>query len=388
MNYAGKSKEKGLWVMAIQSDGNFEILDRLNKNELMPLYYQIGNQLKEQILSGRLTPGSKLPAEDSLARRYGVAKLTLRNALGKLAQEGLIKRLKGKGTFIADEISGREKIVSVIFDFHDQVMPSTIAKIISGIIMRLNKEKNFRIRVDGIEDLPQIISQHRAGEIRIDGAITVRLNEQISRIVPMLLDADIPFVAEGITGPYNSVEIDNRKSMKIAFRHLLELGHREIGIGTLVNYKNEHLLQRDEIARELLKKEFGGVHEEYCFNLKMDDPRLPMEKQAFTFLRGKHKPTALLCTCDVAALPLITQAPFAGIRIPEEFSVIGFDDMEACLFVYPGLTTIRQDYFQHGGMAAKLLIDKMHDCNHRQSHCRIVPELVVRGSCAPPPARQ
>ncbi len=375
--------------MAIQSDGTPEILDQLNKNELMPLYYQIGNQLREQILSGRLTPGSKLPAEDMLARQFGVAKLTLRNALGKLAQEGLIKRFKGKGTFIADEICGKEKTVSVIFDFHDQVMPSTIAKILSGIIMRLNQEKNFRIRVDGIGDMSRIIAQHKAGEIRIDGAITLRLNEKISEIVPLLIDADIPFVSEGITtGPYNSVEIDTRESMKIAFRYLRGLGHREIGIGTLVNYKNEHLLQREEIVRELLKKEFGEVHEEYCFDLKIDDPRETMDKQAFAYLRRKTRPTALLCTCDTAALPLITQAPFAGVRIPEDFSVVGFDDMEACQFVYPKLTTIRQDYFQHGCMAAELLIGKMNDCNHRLTRRKIVPELIVRGSCGSPSGRK
>lgn len=374
--------------MRTQPEGNLELWDQLRKNELMPLYYQIGNQLKEQILSGKLAPGSKLPAEDALARQYGVAKLTLRNALGKLAQEGLIKRLKGKGTFIADEVGGREKIVSVIFDFRDQVMPSTIAKILSGIIMRLNKEKNFRIRVDGLDDLPQIISRHRAGEIQIDGAITVRLDDRKCHVTPLLANADIPFVTEGVTGPFNSVDIDNRKSMQIAFQYLLGLGHREIGIGTLSHHHKEHLLQRDEIARELLLKAFGEVKEHYCFNLTLDDSRLSLEKQAFAFLRRKRKPTALLCTCDIVALPLITQAPFAGVKVPEELSVIGFDDMEACQFVYPGLTTIRQDYFQHGCKAAEVLIDKMHDCDHRRRHCKIVPELVVRGSCAPPPDRK
>lgn len=374
--------------MTTRMERHPEIWEQLNKDELMPLYYQIGNQLKEQILSGKLPPGVKLPAEDALARQYGVAKLTLRNALGKLAQEGLIKRLKGKGTFIADEISGREKIVSVIFDFRDQIMPSTIAKILSGIIIRLNREKNFRIRVDGVEDLPQIINRNRAGEIRIDGAITVRLNDQKCQVTPLLLGADIPFVTEGVTSRYNSVEIDNRKSMQIAFRYLRELGHREIGIGTVVNHKSEHLRQRYEIARELLEKEFGGVRENYCFNLRVDDSKAPLEKQAFAFLRRKRRPTALLCTCDTVALPLITQAPFAGVKIPDDLSVVGFDDMEACQFVYPGLTTIRQDYFQHGCMAAELLIDKMQDCDHRQRHCKIVPELVVRGSCAPPPGNK
>jgi GntR family transcriptional regulator len=68
----------------------------------VPLYYQLGSVLREQITSGRYTPGDRIPTEAELAAEYGVSRITVRQALGALQDEGLISRSAGRGTFVSE----------------------------------------------------------------------------------------------------------------------------------------------------------------------------------------------------------------------------------------------------------------------------------------------
>jgi DNA-binding GntR family transcriptional regulator len=69
-------------------------------NKRIPLYYQLENLLREKIVSGELEPGDKLPTELELIEQYGVSRITVRQALQALADEGLIERKQGRGTVV------------------------------------------------------------------------------------------------------------------------------------------------------------------------------------------------------------------------------------------------------------------------------------------------
>jgi GntR family transcriptional regulator len=71
----------------------------------IPLYYQIMRDLKEQIVSGKLAPGDQMPSEAEHTRRFGVSRVVIRQALGMLQEEGLVVRVKGKGTFVSDAVA-------------------------------------------------------------------------------------------------------------------------------------------------------------------------------------------------------------------------------------------------------------------------------------------
>src|SRR5215470_4771444 len=71
-------------------------------NKRIPLYYQLENLLRERIMSGVFGAGSRLPTENELIRQYGVSRITVRQALSALAEEGLIERRQGKGTFATE----------------------------------------------------------------------------------------------------------------------------------------------------------------------------------------------------------------------------------------------------------------------------------------------
>lgn len=73
----------------------------------IPLYYQLENLLREKIMSGAVTSGARLPTENELVRQYGVGRITVRQALAALAEDGLIERRQGRGTFVAERKTRR-----------------------------------------------------------------------------------------------------------------------------------------------------------------------------------------------------------------------------------------------------------------------------------------
>ena len=78
-------------------------------NAGIPLYYQLENVLREKIASGTFAPGDRLPTESELIKQYGVSRITVRQALGTLAEDGLIERQQGRGTFIAQRRTRKRK---------------------------------------------------------------------------------------------------------------------------------------------------------------------------------------------------------------------------------------------------------------------------------------
>lgn len=88
------------------SDGRAEAGDgRPSRRNGIPLYYQIMRDLKEQIIAGKLAPGGQLPSEAELTKRFAVSRVVVRQALQILDDQGLIRRVKGKGSFVSEEIA-------------------------------------------------------------------------------------------------------------------------------------------------------------------------------------------------------------------------------------------------------------------------------------------
>lgn len=83
-------------------------------NTRIPLYYQLENVLREKISSGAFAPGERLPTESELIKQYGISRITVRQALGTLAEEGLIERQQGRGTFVAQRKTRKHKFETVI----------------------------------------------------------------------------------------------------------------------------------------------------------------------------------------------------------------------------------------------------------------------------------
>lgn len=179
------------------------------------------------------------------------------------------------------------------------------------------------------------------------------------------------------------VSIDNGFGVWEAINHLAALGHREIAFikGPEGNGDTE---DRWSAVHASCKK--LGIRIDPCLTVQLErlerhaeEGRIAAEK----LLRSGKRFTALLAYNDISALGALTALREAGQRIPEDISVIGFDDIEFASISYPPLTTVRQPLQEMGAKAAELLIQKIANEKITQNF-RVRPELVVRSStCSP-----
>ena len=101
-------------------------------NQLLPIYYQIKQNIKTRIVNGEFNPGEKIPSENKLADYFKVTRLTVRQAITLLVQEGLLEVVRGKGTFVIDnenviKTHSYESAGFIDENFYDVVKPETIS---------------------------------------------------------------------------------------------------------------------------------------------------------------------------------------------------------------------------------------------------------------------
>jgi DNA-binding LacI/PurR family transcriptional regulator len=179
-----------------------------------------------------------------------------------------------------------------------------------------------------------------------------------------------------------NIALDHRKAAELTLNHLYSLGHRQIAFmhGQPFSSDSEDRWRGIvEVCKELRLE----MHPELITNLARDisTPELgyPVVEQ---LLASKRKFTALVCFNDIAAIGAIRALRDRCLRVPEDISVIGFDDIKAAAFLTPGLTTIRQPLAEMGRCAAQYLVNRLNRTESFKDHVTFEPELVIRESTA------
>ncbi len=177
------------------------------------------------------------------------------------------------------------------------------------------------------------------------------------------------------------IGIDNIAGGKIATDYLVNLGHKRIATitGTL---KVQSGLQRLEGFKKSLKKNNIPIREEYILegDYSRRSARAGMEK----LLSLQERPTAVFVASDEMALEAIAVCLEKGLRVPQEISIIGFDDNPAALYGPVALTTVRQPLFQMAEDAVRYLQGVIAGKKTSLLKTVITPQLVIRESCAAP----
>jgi DNA-binding LacI/PurR family transcriptional regulator len=196
----------------------------------------------------------------------------------------------------------------------------------------------------------------------VDGFISLGLGPDDSA-VRVLERIGIPNVlvdSEGSTD-HPAVNIDDEAGAEAAAKHLLGLGHRRIAILVLPPVR----AQRDpspSVTRRLsgYRKaiDAAGAPEPTTVIAGIS---VAAGGRAFESLpRGRHGPTGVLAMSDMAAIGVLGAAESARLRVPEDLSVVGFDDIPASAWTSPPLTTVRQPIVEKGKLAARILIQRMN----------------------------
>ncbi len=170
----------------------------------------------------------------------------------------------------------------------------------------------------------------------------------------------------------------------LAASHLLALGHRAIGfIGDAVGGSIRVHLEPGSRARPDRR---AGQDGRRCpdRNGSATAPTAGTRRVTLArrMLTAERRPTAIFTASDTQALGVIAAASEAGLHVPDDLSVIGYDDIEAADYV--GLTTIRQQLFESGRRGAEILLSEIDQRSDEPPVALLAPELVVRGTTAPP----
>jgi len=177
-----------------------------------------------------------------------------------------------------------------------------------------------------------------------------------------------------------SVSVDKVLGARLAVEYLVELGHRRIAF-IRQGFDSESSRLRLKSFRETLNGYGIAVDERYIVD--GDEWFTGGVRAVAQLLALAEPPTAVFCFNDMTAIGAINALQQKGYKVPQDLSVIGFDDLDIASFYHPSLTTVRQPIYQIGRSAAKMLYSLIQSEENIQAQV-LEPELVIRESTAPP----
>ena len=215
-------------------------------------------------------------------------------------------------------------------------------------------------------------------ERAVDGFLLLNTPSEIRSPLPT-----VAISAHNNSPGVTNIILDHMRGAELALRHLYELGHRKIAFVKGPNiipdteYRWRSIL---EVARQLDIK----VQPDHCIQLDADSwsPGVGYEPMRDLLARARDF-TAIFCFNDISAIGVIRAIYDAGLSVPEDISVIGFDDIKAAAFLTPGLTTIRQPLAEMGRCAAQCIVNRLNRTEDFRAQVAFEPELIVRESTAP-----
>lgn len=320
-----------------------------------PLYMKIMTELREQILGGLLDTGAKLPTEKELSEKYQVSRITSKRALTELEQEGLIYRIRGKGSFVKSLVSKKASPTAtrrLLF-----ILPFVTDFSVGNFHEGLNPvvaESQYEVMTVDMDFLANKTADEIMAEFDgliyyvddMDQYLDLLLELSLSQYPVILLDKKLYDL------PYPTVLSDNVDGGRQATQALIDDGHQQIA----------YIFGERVHPQSVRQRYFGYLQTLKAANLTF---HTAMNDQTATiyslsdYLAANPAVTALICENDLVAIAAMRQLRQLGKNVPEDYSVIGFDDIQAAALVDPPLTTIAQNFKELGATAGRALLRQL-----------------------------
>jgi len=375
--------------------------ERLGKSPRAPVYAyaRVAHDLQGRIARGELQPGDRLPAFPDLCRQYGVSNITIRGALRHLVSTGLVETRPRSGVYVSAACTVPDKTLE-----KNLRGEQTIAFIATAV-----QNPFFADIIHGIEEECQdagyrLIVANSNNEIARETQHLKELADQVAAMIiaPVTGDArqkeytslerlGVPFVFVDRSVKMASaplVATDNELGAYQAMRHLIGIGRNEFLVvsGPHASSFDERL---EGIRRALIESALpldptriliAAHHDEAAAHVVLKNWLLANRSAENT----TPMPRALFALSDIYARGCYVALREAGLQIPRDMAVVGFDDMSA-VFLDPPMTAVRQDAVAMGAQAARVLFDLLRDSGlavdpKSTRDVRLTPQLIVRNS--------
>jgi LacI family repressor for deo operon, udp, cdd, tsx, nupC, and nupG len=221
---------------------------------------------------------------------------------------------------------------------------------------------------------------------RIDGVISLDGNldpAALEACTELGVGERIVFLCEWVEGAdFPVIRSDNAEGARLAIRHLHDLGHRRIAHVTGPEGNVLTAARREGMLEERTRLGLPAREE---WIIRGDFSLESGSEAAQRILAMEHRPTSVFCAADMVAFGLMAGLAAGGLKVPEDISVVGFDDIDMSDYYVPALTTIRQDRHRLGREAARVLRRRLGPRPARgEAGDMVEVDLVVRDSTAPP----
>jgi GntR family transcriptional regulator of arabinose operon len=333
-------------------------------------YQTIQKYVLGLVRSGKLKAGDRLPSEIELAKKFGSSRIPVRQAMQGLVDQGLVQRVHGRGAFLkrAGGPTADTNRIAVLFCHSSEGFFNSpfYATIFSGIQL----EAHIAHKVLVIQSLP---IEEGTNPVRcfhellndVDGFIVVDLLAEVyARVEKGIKKLAKPVVIvnyETLDNDFDSIVFDSYENAKQMVDFLFRLGHRRIGY---VLRRALAQVEHPNIARR---------HKGYLDGLTAHDlpfdPQLVRELPEFVdepaalkkMLTGRDRPTALFCCDDEVALRTIEIIRESGLSVPQDVTVVGYDNHRDALRAVPPLTTMHTPLVEMGNRAIKRVLEKQKE---------------------------
>lgn len=286
-------------------------------------------------------------------------------------------------------VSGRSGFVGLVLPVRGpNLVDFFLGEFISGLGEGLVSRGAHLILATAPEGEPELtVLRHLVESGRCDGVVVTRIAETDDRVA-YLTERQVPFVAHGRllddTTSYTWLDTDGAYAFGEAFDMLYALGHRRFGLVTISEPMTFRHARQDGLADAIARRGDPAVTLEVATAPRFD--RGARVEAINRLLRGPERPTAIIGLFDDLALTVMEEAARAGLSIPRDLSVIGFDNVLASAYAPPGLTTFDAEIQQAAREIGEMLITIVKERRREPSHRLIRPTLVPRASHGPVPA--
>lgn len=340
------------------------------------LYKKIYHFIKEQIESGRLQIGDRLPTEKELSEQFSVSRITSKRALVELEQEGLITRSRGKGSFVAENqvtSPGANKDLLLILPFASDYELGDYAKGIMTSIAetgyRLMVQLASTVRLDTLSDYAGIIYYPED----VNHSIDFLFYCDHHHIPLVLLDKSLDLFQ------FPAVVADNKGGAYQLTQHLIDQGCDQIWFVATESF-GEVSSVRDRYLGYLAAMAETSLPSSYFPKEKAETSDAYLNRLVTVLSEMAVPKTGLVVENDWLAIQLIQKSIQTGLSIPDQVAIVGFDNSQASRLLHPKLSTAAQDFYQMGQEAARLLLQKIESPQKAVTSCQLPVQLFIRES--------
>ena len=346
----------------------------------LPKYVQLAEYLRAQVESGAMRPGDQLPSFVEMRTRYGLAQRTLEKTHSLLEQEGLIERRQGLGIFVAQPnaraATGNIGFVGLMPDSRQSPYWT---RLLAGVQQAAEDAEEHVLLLKSADNVN--------GWDRVDGVLIASwfMEGSLQRLPRDLPRVVLLFPRAGVA----NVLADDEAGARAATQHLLQLGHRRIAFLTSSGPLAENRRRGYEAALRA-----QNIEPDERWRRDINRGALPEDwnyvERGQAVMRGWLNEdwrelgcTAIVAQNDETAIGAIGVLREAGIGVPEEVSVVGFDDTELAQHFSPALTSVRVPLAEIGAAGVRLLSEQIRR-NALSGEVVILPtQLQIRDSTAP-----